>query len=306
MSQTTQLSRVVLVGNQKGGVLKSSIVAAVAAMIARPTRRVLVVDADPQGNVSRNDLGVPGDRGQGLAMAIQYGQPINPIQNVRDGLDVIPGGPLLSSIGALAVTAASSGVDLGGNLVRTLAELCGGKQYTLVLIDSAPGDAALLEILLGTSRYLLVPTADDSASLDGVKLLAGRYLRARQQGAQIELLGVVLANVNPRATARNAAALATIAEMLGGSGADPFDAIIRTDKAAAVDMRSRNLTPAELVAAAEGNVRSRIAHLRKGTRADTDLWSRDASGLAGDYQGLTREILQRIALREAAALELAK
>lgn len=139
-----------------------------------------------------------------------------------------------------------------------------------------------------------------------MKLLAGRYLRARQQGAQIELLGVVLANVNPRATARNAAALATIAEMLGGSGADPFDAIIRTDKAAAVDMRSRNLTPAELVAAAEGNVRSRIAHLRKGTRADTDLWSRDASGLAGDYQGLTREILQRIALREAAALELAK
>jgi len=158
LSQTTQLSRVVLVGNQKGGVLKSSIVAAVAAMIARPTRRVLVVDADPQGNVSRNDLGVPGDRGQGLAMAIQYGQPINPIQNVRDGLDVIPGGPLLSSIGALAVTAASSGVDLGGNLVRTLAELCGGKQYTLVLIDSAPGDAALLEILLGTSRYLLVQT----------------------------------------------------------------------------------------------------------------------------------------------------
>jgi len=54
----------------------------------------------------------------------------------------------------LAATAASSGADLlGGNLVRTLAELCGGKQYTLVLIDSA-GDTALLEIPPGQLEIL--------------------------------------------------------------------------------------------------------------------------------------------------------
>ena len=65
-----------------------------------------------------------------------------------------PSSTLPSSIGALAATAASSGADLlGGNLVRTLAELCGGKQYTLVLIDSA-GDTALLEIPPGQLEIL--------------------------------------------------------------------------------------------------------------------------------------------------------
>ena len=64
-----RLARTVLVANQKGGVGKSSIVAAIGGMLAGPERRVLIVDADQQGNVTGSDLGVDGDRGQSLAMA---------------------------------------------------------------------------------------------------------------------------------------------------------------------------------------------------------------------------------------------
>src|SRR5665647_3769901 len=74
------LERVILVANQKGGVGKSSIVSALAGMIAGPERRVLVIDADQQGNVSRNDLGVLGDRGKTLAMALQYAQALEPVR----------------------------------------------------------------------------------------------------------------------------------------------------------------------------------------------------------------------------------
>lgn len=300
MTPDPRLARTVLVANQKGGVGKSSIVAALAGMVAAPDRRVLVVDADQQGNVTRSDLGVEGDRGQSLAMALQYHQPLAPVRDVRPGLDVVPGGPHLATVGAMVATAAASELDLSANLVAALAELSERERYALVLIDSGPGDAPLLDALLDAARYLLVPSRDDDASMDGVELLAGRYLRARRRGSAITLLGVVLFDVNPRANVRNALVTSALQELLEGSGAEPFQSLIRTDKAAAVDMRKRHLTPAELVTATRQGVRGRLKQLSEGSwgRGEETLWSRDASGLATDYQNLAREVLGRIAQHE--------
>ena len=296
-----QLARTVLVANQKGGVGKSSIVSAVAGMVTAAGRRVLIVDADQQANVTVSDLGVDGDRGRALGMALQYAQPLEPIRDVRPGLDVIPGGPALALVGAMAAQAAQAGLDLQANLNQALADLCARETYDLVLIDSGPGDAPLLDALLGTARYLLVPTKDDDASLAGVELLAARYLRARQNGAIIRLLGVVLFDANPRATARNAEVLDQVEQLLEGSGASPFESLIRSDRAAAVDLRNRHLTPNELVSAADDYQRQRIQSLRTGGTGRGDrLWSRDATGLASDYQSLTREVLSRLAAAERA------
>lgn len=295
-----KLRRVVLVANQKGGVGKSSIVSAVASMVATTGRRVLVVDADQQGNVTESDLGVDGDRGRSLAMAMQYATPLQPVRNVRPNLDVIAGGPALSVIGPAAAAAATQAdLDLRGNLARTLAALIDAEQYDLVLIDSGPGDAAVLDELLRIARYLVVPTRDDDASLSGVELLAARYLRARQQGSSIQLLGVVLFDANPRATARNNEVFTQMNELLAGSGAEPFTTFIRSDKAAAVDLRNQHMTPAELVSAAEKDQKNRIDRLRGAKeKPRTRLWSRDPSGIAGDYQDLTRELLRKLAAFE--------
>ena len=291
-------NRTLLVANQKGGVGKSSIVAAVAGMVAAANRRVLVVDADQQANVSTSDLGVAGDRGRSLAMALQYAEPLQPVRDVRPGLDVIPGGASLALVGAMAATAAQTGMDLRANLEVTLNDLCQRENYDLVLIDSGPGDAPLLDALLVTARYLLVPTRDDDASLSGVEMLAARYLRAKASGSRVELLGVVLFDVNPRATARNAEIVSQVAQLLEGSGADAFESIIRSDRAASVDLRTRHITPGELVKVADQHQKHRIAQLRKKVGGGERLWSRDPSGLANDYQDLTREILNRIRAAE--------
>ena len=295
---TGHANRTLLVANQKGGVGKSSIVAAVAGMVAAANRRVLVVDADQQANVSTSDLGVTGDRGRSLAMALQYAEPLQPVRDVRPGLDVIPGGASLALVGAMAATAAQTGMDLRANLEATLNDLCERESYDLVLIDSGPGDAPLLDALLATARYLLVPTRDDDASLSGVEMLAARYLRAKASGSRVELLGVVLFDVNPRATARNGEIVSQVAQLLEGSGADAFESIIRSDRAASVDLRTRHLTPGELVGVADQHQKHRIAQLRKKVGGGERLWSRDPSGLASDYQDLTREILNRIRAAE--------
>ena len=294
------LARVILVANQKGGVGKSSIVSAVAGMVASPQRRVLVIDADQQGNVSRNDLGVAGDKGRTLAMALQYGQPLEPVIDARPGLDVVPGGPLLAAMTGMVFTAGQTGIDIVSNLSTTLAELCAKGQYALVLIDSGPGDAPLLDVLLDVSRYLVVPSCDDEASLDGVELLAGRYLRAKAGGARIDLLGVVLFNVNPRATSRNVEALESLTDLLAGSGATAFQSTIRNDKATALDLRKQHLTAGELVSESQRQKKNRLKQLGSGQTIHQDkrLWSRDPSGLANDYQSLAREILDRVAIYE--------
>lgn len=306
------LRRTVLVANQKGGVGKTSITVGVGAMVARPAtekrpeRRVLIVDADPQGNATMSDLGISGDRGAGLMKALQYGERPEVFRDVRPGLDLIAGGPLLAQVGALSATAAQTGLDMIGNLMHALAEVCAEINPTLVLIDSGPGDAPLLDALLRISRYLIVPTRDDDASLSGVELLALRYLRAQKLGP-IQLLGVVLFDVNPRATARNAQVLADLDALLEGSGATSFPTMIRSDRAAALDLRTAHLTPGELVEATTQASKARLARLGRHGRhrvdnepdeVDLRLWSRDPTPLANDYQALAAELLRRIAAAE--------
>lgn len=292
------LDRTVLVANRKGGVGKSSIVAALAGMVARPNARVLVVDADPQGNVSEMDLGVDTDRGRGLGMALTFAEPLTPVRDVRPGLDVISGGPLLTRVPTSDPT-----LDVAENFRASLDALCAQEGYSLVLLDSGPGDTALLDAMMATARYLLVPTMDDHASLKGLELIAARYVQARQAGARIDLLGVVLFGLNPRASRRNQAAMDTVDEMLEGSGAERFDTFIRHDKAAAVDLRARGLTPGELVDQVTAETSARLASLGKGESVDLrdHAWSRDPSKLAIDYRELAREVLRRIrALEEGA------
>lgn len=297
-------ARAILAANQKGGVGKTTTVAAVGEMIAaagKRGRRVLLVDGDPQANLTVEDLGVQGDQGRSLAQTLQYASPLEPVRNIRENLDIIPGGPQLAILGAAANVMVEHGVDMALNLQTQLAELCEREQYDLVLIDSGPGDVPLLDTYLATANYLLIPTRDDQGSINGVERLATRFWRARKNGALIQLLGVVIFDVNPRATARNKEIFDQVSEMLDGSGSSPFEVAIRTAKAEAVDMRNLHKTAGELVELARTDRKSRLSKLRDKESPERGMWSNDPTGLANDYQKLTREIVSRLARYESAA-----
>ncbi|MEN8673883.1 ParA family protein [Nocardioides sp.] len=315
---TPYLQRTTLVANRKGGVLKSSIVRSVADEARRSDYRVLVLDGDPQGNLSKIDFGLgqvevggwDSDRGRSLAMALQYGTDLAPI--AAHGVDVVCGGPeLLGALGA----ANNVDLDLAGNLRGALARLCSQNRYDLVLIDSAPGETKLLDAYMLTAKWLVVPVVEgDEKSMDGLDLVGARTVDlVRNRGADIELLGAVLTLVDHRAPARNKVALEDLAAALGAAG-EPFVAMIRDLKAARSDTSRYGLSAGQLAEKAVEVKRGRLAALRrraaqaKSEKAggkhkaeavpldnpDEPWLTRDGSGLAEDYQKLTTEILGRI------------
>lgn len=304
LTWTESLRRVVLVANRKGGVLKSSLCRSVAAVAASNGYRVLVVDGDPQGNLSEIDFGLEADRGRSLAMAMQYGVALQ--VSSAAGVDVVSGGAELQGALGAALTPGSEG-SLEENLRGALGQLCTTDGYGLVPIDSGPGDTRLPDAYLRASRWLVVPTISDEASFAGVDKMGARYAAAKQAGAEVEFLGAVLTKVNHQATARNSAIRQELAQALGDA-AEPFVAMIRYNDANAIDARRHGMSAHDVAAEAVTRRKSRLAQLRKRARGEhrqhsteqDTWWSRSSgSALAGDYEALTREILTRISSREA-------
>ncbi len=302
---TATLPPILCVGAQKGGVGKSSVAANIAIAIAARGRRVLAVDGDQQGDLTSNNLGVPRDQqdnGQGLGAALQFGAKLEPYRGIRPNLDVVMGGAALALLVSSSQLAAEAGIDLADNLRAALEELCSRESYDLIIIDSGHSNVTLVLALLQVCSHLIIPTREDEASIDGVRRMAASYRMAKKRGSQISLLGVVLFDVNPRATTRNKEVDEQIADMLDGSGIEPFSVAIRHAAGPARAERQRHLSAEELVNAANQDKSKRIAALKEGRTSDAArLRPSDPIGLANDYQELTRQVLIRLSKSLAAS-----
>ncbi len=296
-------ARVILVANRKGGVGKSTTVAAVAQQIAtggrRGGRKVLVIDGDAQGNCTEDDLGTEAsDGGSGLAQTLQFGTPLKPVRGVRPNIDIIPGGGALSLVSASIHAMRENGIDMAAHLQSELEKLCAAEGYELVLIDTGPGEVPLLETFLSIANYLIIPTKSDESSFKGVAKLAKHFFAAQRAGASIKLLGVLLFGADHRAFKRNQDLLEQIREMLDGSGVDPFGVVIRHAESASIDARSRGVAVNELQGIADEERNEILSSLKRGEKPARSLWSSNSSGVAADYQQLVYEMMKRLAQYE--------
>ncbi len=131
-------------------------------------------------------------------------------------------------------------------------------------------------------------------------MVGPRVRKARELNPALTYLGAVLFahSINAKRVLRNTQA--RLAEV--GDRVPLFDTFIRHSETAAHDCRSRGQLAHELAVDATKNRGERLQALRDRRSGDTTVLPQSLSGsadnLAGDYEQLTREILQRIRAHE--------
>jgi cellulose biosynthesis protein BcsQ len=173
--------------------------------------------------------------------------------------------------------------------------------YDLLLIDSAPGDFSLHEVLAATTHYYLVPTQGDRSSNDGIADVLMR-IKASREGTvplnpALELLGIVVTFVPTGGKAIDRQIRGDIRELLGDD-VTIFSPSIRWAKQAAMGVREKGLGVAEYEAAKAVAEKHMPWYKAKSLGVKPERFSSAAAGLADDYQRLVEEVLAAFTERQ--------
>ena len=181
--------KVVALLNQKGGVGKTTSTANLGAAFARLGKRVLLIDLDPQSNLSMH-FGVEAEPTQPSVYDLLVGEGIDArsvIVHAREGLDFMPAVTELALVeGELAQQP-----DMQRTLERAVAPVAG--DYDLILLDCPPSLGVLSVNALTMADEVFVPMLAHYLALRGLeKLLETVHMVSQGLNLRLRVTGVLL------------------------------------------------------------------------------------------------------------------
>jgi chromosome partitioning protein len=191
---------IITVGNNKGGVGKSTTCVNLSAALAREGHSVLVIDGDPQSNCTSTllpDLGLR--ENSSLVKALEDPEGAftpNACATRTEHLEILP-----NSIRCMEWEVRSyASIDSVLGFSRLLQNDKDIRRYDFVIIDTPPNIGPMLRNALLISDYVIVPCpVGDQYALDGFATFIRVLSQAKQQNKKLLLLGVVLTKFDGRA-----------------------------------------------------------------------------------------------------------
>ena len=171
----------------KGGTGKSTTAAALAQAAAADGRKVLVIDMDPQGNLS---YFVGADPEQAGSFQLLEGKkPESMIQHTAQGIDAIPASPDLATVH----TAPGSAKRLQQAIEPIK------KDYDFIIIDTPPALGDLTYNALQAATRLIIPLETDTSSLQGLYQVTDIAHRMHRSNQGLSSIGIVITKFDGRA-----------------------------------------------------------------------------------------------------------
>ena len=177
---------------QKGGVGKTTTVINLASVLSRKGLKTLIIDTDPQGNVSTYlNQNKNSELNTSTTQILEGEDNINPI-NVFENLYLIPSDT--------DIIKHNSEKILGGSKLRKIRQNETIKTFDVVFIDTPPTMSSLVQEALSTSDYYFIPSKPEFLAVEGV----GQAMSfAKQTISEVPhtnpyFLGVVLNQVDTR------------------------------------------------------------------------------------------------------------
>lgn len=152
--------RKIAVISQKGGVGKTTTTVNLAAGLARKGKKVLVLDLDPQGNVSTCFFA--SNPKNMYHLLVEDEKPENCIVNVGDLLDIIPSDKTLAK-----AELSLSGVPSRETILKR--RMDGMENYEYIIIDCPPSLSLLSQNAMTFAGEAFIPVATEYLSIDALR-----------------------------------------------------------------------------------------------------------------------------------------
>lgn len=255
--------KIIAITNQKGGVGKTTTTVNLGVGLANQGKRVLLVDADPQGSLTIS-LGIknPDELSVTLSTVMQsviLDQPMEPGQGViahKEGIDLMPSNIELSGMEMSLFNTMSREHVLKCYLDTVK------KDYDYILIDCMPSLGLMTVNALTAADRVMIPCQPNFLSAKGLNLLLHSVSRVKKRiNPNLQIDGILLTMVDQR-TNNAKSVIASLREGVG-EHIKVFDAMIPYS-----------------VRAAECSV------------AGESIFAHDKNGkVAAAYESLTKEVL---------------
>ena len=200
MEEKSLETQIIAIANQKGGVGKTTTCANLGIGLAQAGKKVLLIDADPQGSLSIS-LGYPQPDRLPITLSDMMGkiltdQPINISEGIlhhAEGVDIMPSDIQLSGMEVSLVNAMSRETILR-QYINTIKH-----KYSHILIDCQPSLGMLTVNALAAANRIIIPVQAEYLPVKGLEQLLQTINKVRRQlNPKLKIDGILLTMVDNR------------------------------------------------------------------------------------------------------------